>query len=295
MSKTELLRIGELSRRSGVSPELLRAWERRYGLLKPSRSPGGLRLYSNDDYERIRLMREHLDSGLAAAEAAALASGATLEVAPKAGVLLDPATARTELADALERYDEPHAQAVLDRFLGSMTLDSLITELLLPYLNDLGNRWERGEASIAQEHFASNVLRGRLLGLARGWGLGSGPRALLACAPREQHDIGLICFGLLLRSRGWRINYLGGDTPLESLVAAGDAVEPTVLVLSAVAEDRFSGIEPELRRIAKHHRLALGGAGAKGIDATAIGSLALAEDPITATERISESVSAQDS
>jgi DNA-binding transcriptional MerR regulator len=270
----------------------LRAWERRYGLLKPSRSPGGLRLYSNDDYERVRLMRSHLASGLAAAEAAALAAGASLGAAPEAGVLLDPAIARTDLADALEQYDEPRAQTVLDRFLGSMTLDSLITELLLPYLHDLGNRWERGEASIAQEHFASNVLRGRLLGLARGWGLGSGPHALLACAPREQHDIGLICFGLLLRSRGWRIDYLGGDTPLESLVAAGDAMEPTVLVLSAVAEDRFSGIESELRTIAKHHRLALGGAGAKGIDASGIGSLALTEDPITATERINEIVDA---
>jgi methanogenic corrinoid protein MtbC1 len=237
-------------------------------------------------------MRSHLAAGLAAAEAAALAAGASLGAAPEASVLLDPAIARTELADALEQYDEPRAQAVLDRFLGYMTLDSLITELLLPYLHDLGNRWERGEASIAQEHFASNVLRGRLLGLARGWGLGSGPHALLACAPREQHDIGLICFGLLLRSRGWRIDYLGGDTPLESLVAAGDAMEPTVLVLSAVAEDRFSGIESELRTIAKHHRLALGGAGAKGIDASGIGSLALTEDPITATERINEIVDA---
>ena len=71
-----VLRIGELSKRSGVSPELLRAWERRYGLLNPTRSSGGLRLYSLDDLERVRLMRQHLDGGLAAAEAAALVSRA---------------------------------------------------------------------------------------------------------------------------------------------------------------------------------------------------------------------------
>ena len=69
-----MLRIGELSKRSGVSPELLRAWERRYGLLEPTRSAGGLRLYSLDDLERVRLMQGHLAGGLAAAEAAALAS-----------------------------------------------------------------------------------------------------------------------------------------------------------------------------------------------------------------------------
>jgi DNA-binding transcriptional MerR regulator len=294
MGETELLRIGELSRRSGVSPELLRAWERRYGVLKPSRSPGGLRLYSLEDLERVRLMRRHLGSGLAAAEAAALAAGATLGAVPQAGVVIDPAEARTELAAALEQYDEPRAQAVLDRLLAAVTLDSLISELLLPYLHDLGNRWAQGEASIAQEHFASNVLRGRLLGLARGWGLGNGRRALLACAPREQHDIGLICFGLLLRSRGWRIGYFGGDTPLETLVSAGDSLGPSLLVLSAVAEDRFSEIESQLRIATKHHRLALGGAGAQGFNAADVDALALTEDPVAAAERITQVVRSSD-
>ena len=73
MSEPSQLRIGELSRRSGVSPELLRAWERRYGLLDPIRSPGGLRLYSLSDLERVRVMQQHLADGLAAAEAAAAA------------------------------------------------------------------------------------------------------------------------------------------------------------------------------------------------------------------------------
>ncbi|MEA2508057.1 MAG: MerR family transcriptional regulator, light-induced transcriptional regulator [Actinomycetota bacterium] len=295
MVESELLRIGELSRRSGVSPDLLRAWERRYGLLKPARSSGGLRLYSVDDLERVRLMLAHLGNGLAAAQAAALAAGADVGAMPTAGVLFDPGAARTELTDALEQYDEPRAQAVLDRLLATVTLDSLISELVLPYLRDLGDRWQRGEASIAQEHFASNVLRGRLLGLARGWGLGGGRLALIACPPKEQHDIGLICFGLLLRSRGWRIGYLGGDTPLESLVAAADALDPSLLLLSAVAEKRFSSIESELKTIAKHHRLVLGGAGARGVDAAALGTLEVTNEPIAAAERITEIVRVEDS
>ena len=74
MTEAGTLRIGELSRRSGVSPELLRAWERRYGLLEPTRSPGGLRLYTPDDLTRVQAMQQHLAEGLAAAEAAALAT-----------------------------------------------------------------------------------------------------------------------------------------------------------------------------------------------------------------------------
>ena len=109
---------------------------------------------------------------------------------------------RDELADALDRYDEP--RAILDRLLAVATVDTLLSEVVLPYLRELGERWARGEASVAQEHFASSIVRGRLLGLARGWGLGLGPTAVLACLPAEQHDLGLIAFGLALRSRGWR-------------------------------------------------------------------------------------------
>ncbi|HXV03786.1 MAG TPA: MerR family transcriptional regulator, partial [Gaiellaceae bacterium] len=76
MSSDPQLRIGELSRRTGVAPELLRAWERRYGLLRPQRSEGGFRLYSGADERRVELMRRHLRRGLAAAEAARLAAAA---------------------------------------------------------------------------------------------------------------------------------------------------------------------------------------------------------------------------
>jgi MerR family transcriptional regulator, light-induced transcriptional regulator len=283
-----LFRIGELSRRSGVSPELLRAWERRYGLLQPVRSPGGLRLYSLDDYERVRLMREHLAEGFAAAEAAAAAAGANL--GEESSAVLEPAVARTDLAAALEQFDEPAAQGVLDRLLAAVTLDTLLSDVLLPYLHDLGDRWERGEASVAQEHFASNLLRGRLLGLARGWGRGSGRLVLLACPPGEQHDIGLIAFGLAMRARGWRIGYLGSDTPIESLVDATRSLDPSLLVISAVAEKRFQPAMSELKAISQRHRIGLAGAGAGRVEAAAIGAITLPGDLVAEAERVTEMV-----
>jgi len=128
-----VLRIGELSKRSGVSPDLLRAWERRYGLLRPERSAGGLRLYTPADVERVRVMRQHLADGLAASEAAALASRTDLD--DEAALMsLRPEAMRDDLADALDRYDEPRAQAILDRLLAVATVDTLLSDVVLPYL-----------------------------------------------------------------------------------------------------------------------------------------------------------------
>jgi DNA-binding transcriptional MerR regulator len=272
------LRIGELSRRSGVSPELLRAWERRYGLLRPARSPGGLRLYSSADLERVQRMRGHLATGLAAAEAAAL----TLRAEATADA---PATTlRDELAEALERFDEPRAQAAVDRLLAITTVESLLADVVLPYLSDLGVRWERGEVSIAQEHFASAVIRGRLLGLARGWGLGVGPLAVLACLPGEQHDLGLIAFGLAVRARGWRVVYLGPDTPIEILRDASRELQASLVVVHAVSGAEVRRHAGELAALARERRVALGGAAARGeaID----GVLMLPGDPITEAEGV---------
>jgi MerR family transcriptional regulator, light-induced transcriptional regulator len=276
-----LLRIGELSRRSGVSPELLRAWERRYQLLHPARSQGGLRLYSLEDLERVGLMQQHLARGLAAAEAAALAT----EQPAASGAETPLAGAKDELADAFAAFDEPRAHALLDSLLATATIDTVLATVVIPYLHELGEGWERGEASVAQEHFASAVLRGRLLGLARGWGRGVGPRIVLACAPGEQHDLGLIAFGLALRGRGWRIGYLGADTPVTSVADATHAFAATLAVVSAVTPKPFRAHRDELRDLARKQRLCLGGAGAAEA-ALELDAEILSGDPVEEAERV---------
>ena len=282
---TGALRIGELSRRSGVSPELLRAWERRYGLLQPTRSAGGLRLYSPDDLARVQAMQQHLADGYAAAEAAALASQTTRhrdeEIATPTG--------KDELATALASFNDGDAHAVFDALLARLSIDTLLRDVIVPYLHELGTRWERGEVSIAQEHFASTLLRGRLLGLARGWGRGIGPVAVLACAPGEQHDLGLLAFGLALRARGWRIIYLGTDTPIASIADAARSCNPAAVVVSAVNPRVFQRHADELLQLARNTRLCLGGAGAAkarlGADL-----LQLTGDPVHEAEQLTKLV-----
>jgi len=253
---TGALRIGEFARRVGISPELLRAWERRYGLLQPIRTDGGFRLYTDDDAKRVERMKQALDEGLSAAEAAQLA-------------LAQPASSENSLDDARERlvaaahaYDEATVHAVLDEALAGFSLETVLGALVLPVLRELGAEWEQGTLEIGQEHFASNLIRERLLALARFWGRGGGPLAVLACAPGERHDIGLIAFGLVLRSHGWRILFLGADTPLATLTTAVSTTSPQLVVVASMDSTLLESESTALRRLGRSAPLALSGAGA---------------------------------
>jgi methanogenic corrinoid protein MtbC1 len=279
------LRIGALSERVGVSPALLRAWETRYGLLRPVRTDGGFRLYSAADEARVRSMRGHLEAGVPAAEAARLALdeptlGSDGPLPSGLTLLAD------ELRGALDRLDEPGAHAVLDRLLAAFTIETVLRDVVMPYLRDLGERWERGEASVAQEHFASNVLRGRLLGLARGWGARSAPTTVLACAPGELHDLPLITFGLVLAARGRAVTYLGPDTPVATIHDVVREVQAQLVVVSATTTERLSAVGRELTELGRMVPVALAGAGADESLARRIGATHLAGDPVTAAEHV---------
>ena len=284
------LRIGELARRTGASPELLRAWERRYGLLRPARSQGGFRLYTAADEARIRRMRDYLSRGVAAAEAARLALD-TEAAAPDARLpeaAVAPAAAARELAAALDQFQEEQAHTVLDRMLAAYRIETVLRDLLIPYLHDLGERWARGEVSVAQEHFAANLVRGRLLGLARGWGQGHGPAAVLACLPGEQHDLGLLAFGISLQRRGWRIIYLGPDTPIATIHHAVGRLRPDLVVLTSTVAEHVAAHADAIADLARTTSVALGGAGATAELASRTGMRLLDTDPVTAAERLDQ-------
>ena len=286
-SPPAMLRIGELSRRLGVSDHVLRAWERRYGLLRPVRSTGGFRLYSEADLDRVRRMQAHLAQGLSAAEAARAAIDGDVPAGTRTGTAaagLDEAAGA--LSRALDGFDEPGAQAVLDQLLSTLTVETVLRDVVLPYLRELGDRWERGAASVAQEHFASNLIRGRLASLGRGWGHGRGPRAVLACPPDELHDIALLAFGVVLNRNGWRIGYLGANTPLADLIRLAGAIRPDVVVLAATRPERFDALTADLTRLAGKAPLAIAGTGATPELAEAVGAHLLTGDPVTAAEQL---------
>ena len=286
-SPTGLMRIGELSRRHGVSPDLLRVWERRYGLLSPERSSGGFRLYTPEDDERVGTMRRHLAQGYSASVAArmVLDAPASPPVVDREKAL---AEGRAELAAHLEAFRDVEAQAVIDRLLGTFSVESVLRDVVLPYLRSLGDRWEDGSLTVAQEHFASAVLRGRLLGLARGFDVGSGPRALLACPSDEHHDLGLLCFGIGLREHGWRITYLGADTPIGTLRDTARRLEPDLVVICAEREEPLRAVTGEIAELAASHRVSLAGRGATVEIAHASRSGLIQDAPMAAAARIAD-------
>jgi DNA-binding transcriptional MerR regulator len=285
MADTGRLRIGQLRKRVGESPELLRAWETRYGLVTPERTPGGLRLYSRADEQRIRVMQHHIAAGLSAAEAARLTK---LMVEADRDLGLGPSL--TDIGLALEHnfdvLDEPGAQATLDHLFSSFSLDSALSEVILPFLHGLGQRWASAEVTVADEHFASNVIGGRLRGLARGWGDGVGPQAVLACPPGERHELGLLCFGLLLRERGWRIAYLGAETPPSEIASMLDGLTPAIVILAAVEPQRFLDIADAVRALTSRVHVGIGGAGATELVAERLGAQALGGDVVDAAARL---------
>jgi DNA-binding transcriptional MerR regulator len=267
------LRIGELSRRSGVSPERLRAWELRYDLLAPTRTTGGFRLYGEQDEARVRRMLGFLSNGIAAAEAARLAIAGRTEPA---------ATGDDDLQRALDGFDDAAAHAALDRVFLTYGAATAMRSVLLPYLRELGERWANGSATVAQEHFATALLRGRLLGLGRGWGTGAGPRALLACVPGDPHDLGLICFGVALREHGWRITLLGADTPVQTLGETAAGLAPELVVVASSSCTLLDACSAELAEVASRLPVALAGNGVDAAAARAIGARLLEGDPVSA-------------
>ncbi len=269
-------RIKEFADIVGVGEATLRAWERRYALLQPERSQGGYRLYSRADERRIRSMQAHMARGIAAAEAAALAlseSGVVI-VAPA-----EPAALIDELLLAAEAFDATRFDVLLDAgfALGQLTA---IRDVVLPTLVEIGARWESAAISVGHEHFATHLIERRLLGLAKGWENGGGPRALLACPSGERHTLGLICLGLVLAERDWRITYLGADTPVEQVIDCSASVEPDVVVLCALDARHLAGRAAALTTLGARYRTIIAGTGASAELAARTGTELADADPV---------------
>lgn len=191
-----------------------------------------------------------------------------------------------QLEATLETFDEAGGHRILGRVFEQLDVEDGLAHVVLPYLHEVGCRWEQGTIGVAQEHFASNVLRGRLTALARGWDRGGGPRAVLACVEGEHHDLPLVAFGLALRGHGWRIGYLGADTPAASLVGAARELAPDAVVVSGTVAGVFDPVATQLREVALHAPLHLAGMAANARVARRAHGALLAGDVVAAAEAL---------
>ena len=312
------MRIGELAGKVGVSTHVLRAWESRYGLLRPVRSAGGYRLYGHEDERRVREVIALRDQGVSAAEASRRVLAADrggspshdgaaddgAEAAPGSrgrtgttgagtpngsaphGLRADPPMLVAQLLDAVTALDEDRAHAVLDTAFVERSVESAIIDVLLPLFVRVGEMWELGRIGIAQEHFASSLVRRRLGALSLTWGVGTGPVAVLACPPGEFHDIVLLSFGVLLGRAGWRIRYLGPDTPIHSLAAAARLTQADAVVLACRRPSGFRGHASALHRLSEDHPVWIAGRGATPRVLEEVGVPSLGGDLIAAVAEL---------
>ena len=249
---------------TGIRAVTLRAWERRHDLLSPYRSDNRYRLYSDRDIALLRWIKNRVDNGVSISNAvnelhSLQKNGDWPEAVPTAPVALahTPATPPQEyirkLYQALIKHDENRASDLFRETLALFDLNTLFTQILVPTLVEIGDAWYRGEIRITTEHFASSYLRGKLLTLMQAYpSRRNAPYIIVGCAPTEQHELGSLMMAVMLRSQGFRIEYLGPDIPVEDLVDYVSYEHPAMIVLSATSESaalEMQSMQPSLNKL----------------------------------------------
>jgi len=224
------LPIRAMAELTGVNPITLRAWERRYGLLKPQRTPTGHRLYSAAHVELIRRVVMLTEQGIPIGRVREALGAAAAKAASTTDPWSDPIE---RMAAAIARLDEEELDHLYDEALAVHPVELVTRRLLMPLLARLGERWTKVPGAIAEEHFFAAYVRSKLGArmLAR-MRYAAGPRIVAACCPGEHHEIGLMLFALEARAVGLRVVLLGADTPLEEVAIAARRGRCDAVVLS---------------------------------------------------------------
>lgn len=219
----------------GVPPATLRAWERRYGVPVPRRTASAYRLYSSEDVELVRRMRDLVERGVSPAEAARMVLASPAPVAndtiPVAADGLE--VARSRLLSATQRYDATAIDAELTRLSMLVDAQTLYERVVSPLVVEVGQRWHDGVLSVAQEHLLSERLEAALRATLRTLERPDGPLVLLACIEAETHVLGLLGAALRFASGGARVVMLGAVTPPAAIADAVRSMSPRVVGLSA--------------------------------------------------------------
>jgi DNA-binding transcriptional MerR regulator len=241
---TPIYNLKAVIKEVGLSPATLRAWERRYGLVKPQRSPGGHRLYSRQDIEVLKWLVERQNEGLSISSAVEMwktINEGDQNIAPQihARVMVSSTDEaiidelRDQWIDACLAFDDHTANLVLDQAYAIAEPEMVSMKVLQKGLSRIGEGWYDGSISVQQEHFVSAIAMRRLNTILAATSAPTRTACILAaCPPGEEHDFILLMITYLLRRNGWNVLYLGSNVPLQNLDATLQSTKPS-LILSA--------------------------------------------------------------
>lgn len=274
--------VKQVSALTGIAPDRLRAWERRYGVVRPTRTEGGYRLYDDDDLARLRLMMRLVDAGtpasLAAAQVEGTAAPTSANGTPHRHPAPPPGPTPEALVQVARTLDRARAEELLDQAFATGSFESVVELWLLPSLSALGSAWADGTVDVAGEHFVSAAVRRRLGRAfdASGSALG-GPVVLAGLPPGALHELGALSFATVLRRLGADVRWLGVDLPADSWAHAAGQLRPAGAVLSVPLEADAGPAAQVVARLSQDApgvRIYLGGTG------SAAAAALLGPDPV---------------
>jgi len=269
-------RIKRVAHLTGINPATLRAWERRYGLVAPDRTGSGYRLYTDEDVAMLSRIKALVDEGLTIGEAITRVRRGS-EPLPADGAGPSVREARARMLEALLAFDRRGALEAYDS-VANLPPVRRVEEVLLPLVREVGNLWGCAEIGVAEEHFASALIREKLAGIMEDLDTGTarGPEAVCVGLAGERHEFGLMGICINLATRGWRVLYLGVDLPMDEVQRVVQSRRPALLCTSVVNQMgtvEFRRLVRELRDMAPPEtEIVIGGPGLP--DSTAVADVA---------------------
>ena len=244
--------IRVLSEQTGVPATTLRAWERRYGLLRPERTPKGHRVYNQADLDTVRRVVQLLETGSTIGKAANIVKSGTSARPERQQQVTHWATYRKRCLQSVEALNDRRLDAVYNEALAIYPIDIVTAQMLLPVLQQLGKEWPQRANGVAEEHFYSAWLRNKIgARMHHEAGRTRGRRLLMACLPGEHHELGILLFGLSAMAHGYRILYLGPDLPLQQVAGAAARAGVAAVLLSGSSQQIASSLRRDILQLAK--------------------------------------------
>jgi methanogenic corrinoid protein MtbC1 len=259
---------------TGLSKDVVRVWERRYGLIKPSRSLNRYREYTDQDVALLRFLKEELDRGqtigaLAVEGRDSLLQRMRLSSAPKEEALKPHDRLLDELVAHLDPLDKTKFEQILNSAIAVIPFEEAVQRILLPLQQRIGELWHEGRVNVAVEHYVTKVVQQKLFSVMNQLPVNEfGPRVLIACPKGEEHEIGAQAVAYLAATRGCHVYYLGPNLPNSDLITFCEKIKPDLVLLSLTAgksEATVLQLLKELELLATRWSVALGGQGARAI------------------------------
>ena len=256
--------IQAVSRATGISVHVIRAWEKRYKAIEPDRTNTNRRLYSEDDINKLRLLNDAIHQGHSISSVANLSLDELKKILKRertgeASVKVDSATSLVkiniaqmidECIESIKKYDSKNFESLLLNASAKMTQPTLIEELIVPLVYKIGDLWHDGEIRVANEHLATSVIHSFLYNLLDSYSVSSSAPLIVSATPRgQEHDLGALIVGVVAASSGWRVIYLGANLPSEEISSAATQLHAKAVALSLVYPKDDPHLRSELKKL----------------------------------------------